>query len=116
MRKAFSGSRFEQPPLLRGLYFTSGTQEGSPIDRVLGAMSRTLRPRSASILPPAASSGKSYFINRLLHDVIFTEAGLAGGNEKKERRHGVAAPRARSRGSAALTVGLLAAWTLSYLQ
>src|SRR5262249_53045969 len=30
---AFAPSQFETPSLLRGVYFTSGTQEGSPIDR-----------------------------------------------------------------------------------
>ena len=110
--KAFGGSRFGEQPLVRGVYFTSGTQEGNPIDRVLGTLSRTFN-LERKILPPAASSGKSFFINRLLRDVIFMEAGLGGGNEKKERQHkwltlgGFGA-------TAALTVGLLAAWTLSY--
>ena len=36
--------KFEAPLLLRGVYFTSGTQEGSPIDRVMGALARGLRP------------------------------------------------------------------------
>src|SRR5262249_1709806 len=34
--QVFTGSRFAQPPWVRGVYFTSGTQEGSPIDRVMG--------------------------------------------------------------------------------
>jgi type VI secretion system protein ImpL len=112
MEQAFGGSRFGEQPLVRGLYFTSGTQEGSPIDRVLGTLSRTFN-LERKILPPAASSGKSFFINRLLHDVIFTEAGLAGGNEKKERQRRWLTVGALA-GSAALTAGLLAAWTLSY--
>ena len=37
----FRGSRFEQAPMLRGIYFTSGTQEGTPIDRLMGAVART---------------------------------------------------------------------------
>jgi type VI secretion system protein ImpL len=45
--------------------------------------------------------------------VIFTEAGLGGGNEKKERQHRWLSVGALA-ASAALTVGLLAAWTLSY--
>jgi type VI secretion system protein ImpL len=112
MEKAFGGSRFGEQPLVRGVYFTSGTQEGSPIDRVLGTLSRTFN-LERKILPPAASSGKSFFINRLLHEVIFTEAGLGGGNEKKERQRrwltlgGLSA-------TAAATAGLLFAWTVSY--
>src|ERR1051325_3865147 len=112
MEKAFGGSRFGEQPLVRGVYLTSGTQEGSPIDRVLGTLSRTFN-LERKILPPSASSGKSFFINRLLHDVIFTEAGLGGGNEKKERQRRWITVGALA-GSAALSVGLLAAWTLSY--
>src|SRR5262245_54280529 len=112
MEKSFGGSRFGEQPLVRGVYFTSGTQEGSPIDRVLGTLSRTFN-LERKILPPAASSGKSFFINRLLRDVIFLEAGLSGGNEKKERQRRVLTLGALA-GSAALTVGLLAAWTISY--
>lgn len=37
---AFSASRFKEKPLLRGVYFTSGTQEGMPFDRVMSALSR----------------------------------------------------------------------------
>jgi type VI secretion system protein ImpL len=112
MEKAFGGSRFGEQALVRGVYFTSGTQEGSPIDRVLGTLSRTFN-LERKILPPAASSGKSFFINRLLHDVIFTEAGLGGGNEKKERQRKWLTVGAFG-ATAALTAGLLTAWTLSY--
>ena len=112
MEKAFGGSRFGEQPLVRGVYFTSGTQEGSPIDRVLGTLSRTFN-LERKILPPAASSGKSFFINRLLHDVIFTESGLGGGNEKKERQRRWLTVGALGATGAA-TAGLLAAWTLSY--
>ena len=56
------------------MYFTSGTQEGSPIDRVLGTLARTFG-LERQILPRRGRSGKSFFINRLLQDVIFTEAG-----------------------------------------
>ena len=36
----FASTRFDKPLLLRGVYFTSGTQEGTPIDRLLGALGR----------------------------------------------------------------------------
>jgi type VI secretion system protein ImpL len=112
LEKAFGGSRFGEQPLVRGVYFTSGTQEGSPIDRVLGTLSRTFN-LERKILPPAASSGKSFFINRLLHGVVFTEAGLGGANEKKERQRRWLTVGALGAAGAA-TAGLLAAWTLSY--
>ena len=79
---------------------------------MLGTLSRTFN-LERKILPPSASSGKSFFINRLLHDVIFTEAGLGGGNEKKERqRKWLTVGALGATGFA--TAGLLVAWTLSY--
>ena len=61
---------------LRGAYYTSGTQEGNPIDRVLVAMARTFRlERSASLVP--GGTGKSFFVTRLLREVVFPESKLA---------------------------------------
>ena len=46
LRAVFSGGgTVEAAPLLRGVYFTSGTQEGTPIDRVMGALGRSLSKR-----------------------------------------------------------------------
>ena len=97
---------------LRGVYFTSGTQEGSPIDRVLATLSRSFRlERAASAAP--AGAGKSFFLKRLLKEVIFPESGLAGadpGVERALRRRTIAAWAAL----AAAAAGLGAAWTASY--
>ena len=41
LRLVFEPRRHQGNAILRGFYFTSGTQEGTPIDQVLGAMSRT---------------------------------------------------------------------------
>jgi type VI secretion system protein ImpL len=85
LNEAFSTSRFEQSALLRGVYFTSGTQEGRPIDRVMSAMAAALGLQRQVVLPDP-SSGRAYFITRLMRDVLFQEAGLAGTNPKLERR------------------------------
>jgi len=105
-------SRFTEEPLLRGVYFTSGTQEGSPIDRLMGNLGRALL-LERKVLAPNLPSGKSYFITRLLKEVIFPEAGLAGTNLRWERR------RAMLQLGALLLAGLLAigaitAWTVSF--
>lgn len=57
---------------LRGFYLTSGTQDGSAIDRILQGVSQAYNTDSA----PASSDGKAYFLNKLLKDVAFKEAGL----------------------------------------
>ena len=110
---AFGASWTGEPPLLRGVYFTSGTQEGSPIDRVLGTLARTFN-LERKVQPPNVGSGKSYFLRRLLREVIFAESGLAGANPAEERARGTA----RFAGYAAIA-GLAAlvalAWTASFV-
>ena len=81
----FQSNRFEEPIMLRGVYLTSGTQEGTPIDRLLGAVARTFG-LDQQILPAYGGRGRSYFITRLLNDVVFPEAGLAGHNMRLESR------------------------------
>jgi type VI secretion system protein ImpL len=112
LEAAFGASRTQ--PLVRGVYFTSGTQEGSPIDRVLGTLARTFN-LERKVQPPAPGTGKSYFLRRLLREVIFSEAGLAGVDAREERRRRVALAAT----VAAMGVGTLALatlWTTSYLQ
>ena len=40
LQGVFASSGKEQPATFRGFYFTSGTQEGTPIDQVIGALGR----------------------------------------------------------------------------
>ncbi|MDA0224871.1 MAG: type VI secretion system membrane subunit TssM, partial [Proteobacteria bacterium] len=101
------------PALLRGVYLTSGTQEGRPIDRVLGTLARAFQLEQ-KVLPPAASSGKSYFLNQMLRQVVFPEAGLAGLDARFEaRRRRLLAGAWIACG--AVTLMLFAAWTLSFV-
>ena len=86
LRQVFSGGgQVEAAPLVRGVYFTSGTQEGSPIDRVMGALASSfgMGGRNAAIAP---GRGKSFFLHRLLKDVVFAERGLGALNPAAERR------------------------------
>ena len=106
------GGDLEEKPFVRGVYFTSGTQEGSPIDRVLGTLARTfgVEQRPASI---ASSRGKAFFLTRLLKEVVFAERGLVGRNVRAETRR----RRLRLAGMAAMllgSVGLLAVWAVGY--
>ena len=78
----FESTRFDQRVLLRGVYFTSGTQEGTPIDRLLGALSRRFSVAAENVAPGAR--GKSYFIERLMKQVVLAESGLAGVSRRLE--------------------------------
>jgi len=77
----------DHAPCLRGVYFTSGTQEGTPIDRALSALGRELG-LERQILPPNQSTGKSFFVTGLLRDVVFAEADMAGRSPRWQRWRG----------------------------
>jgi len=85
LNSVFEPNRFQEPALVRGVYFTSGTQEGSPIDRVLVSLAASFG-LGRKVLPAGYATGRSYFITRLMREVIFKEAGLAGVNLKQEQR------------------------------
>jgi type VI secretion system protein ImpL len=79
----FTSTRFDARVLLRGVYFTSGTQEGTPIDRLLGTIGRSFGVAS-EMVSPTPGRGKAYFVSRLLKDVVIGESGLAGVNTRGE--------------------------------
>jgi len=84
---------------LRGFYLTSGVQEGSPLDRLLGGVAAVYdQPAQAQ------GQGRAYFLNRLLNEVVFAESGLVQDD-----------PRARARRRAMLTGGLAAVAAVAVL-
>lgn len=81
----FGQNQYQSQALLRGVYFTSGTQEGTPIDRILTTLSTNFGVQGKSLAAPNGQ-GKSFFIHRLLNDVIFPESDIVGVNTKYETR------------------------------
>ncbi|KVN29482.1 hypothetical protein WJ63_09130 [Burkholderia pyrrocinia] len=111
--EVFSVSSFEPMPMLRGVYLTSGTQEGTAFDRVMSGIKRFLKIEG---VPPAAqtgATGRSFFLKSLLQDHIFREAALAGSNLRWHQRRRVL----QIGGYVALAflcIAMLAAWLKSY--
>jgi type VI secretion system protein ImpL len=114
VRQALGPSALVSTPLLRGVYFTSGTQEGSPIDRLVGSLGRAFGVERA-LLAPQQSSGRAYFLNRLLHDVVFAESSLAGTNLAWEQRLTLAKRLIAGATVAAVAIAGIG-WTLSFLK
>ncbi len=85
LKRVFSTSEFDRRLLLRGIYLTSGTQEGMPIDRVLGSVARTLGV-SANVAPPPGGSRQV-----VLHRVSAAQGDLPGVGARR-RRSQVSAP------------------------
>jgi type VI secretion system protein ImpL len=113
LAETFQPTRFEEPCLLRGIYFSSGTQEGTPIDRVISSISGTFG-LDRQAMPAFSGPGRSYFLTRLLREVVFQEADLVGQTGLLHR-HRAWFQRAAYAGAALLVILMAAAWTTSYL-
>jgi type VI secretion system protein ImpL len=114
LQEAFNANRYQETPMVRGVYFTSGTQEGTPIDRLLGAMAQEFG-LNRQIAPTFSGSGRSYFIKRLFKDLIFPEAHLAGVNLRVERQRAWL-QRLAYAGVIGCTLVAAGAWLTSYSQ
>jgi len=113
LNEVFLPNRYESRPLLRGIYFTSGTQEGTPIDRLMSAMAGSFGLERQRLVA-FSGAGRSFFLTRLLRHVIFAEASVVSSNPKIERRYAWL----RRGAYAGAVLGLVlcaAAWTTSYL-
>ncbi|WP_342654188.1 type VI secretion system membrane subunit TssM [Pseudomonas sp. F3-2] len=112
LEDVFKPNAFEDRSLLRGVYFTSGTQEGSPIDRLIGAMAQSMN-LDRQHLARQTGTGRSYFIEKLFTAVAFAERGLVGVNVKVERRRKWLG-RGALAATAALVVLISVLWLVSY--
>ena len=80
LRGVFEGAA-QSKAILRGFYFTSGTQEGTPIDQVLGSIAAN---RSGGMQPSFMSGrGRSFFLHDLLKKVIFAERDWVGYDRRR---------------------------------
>ncbi len=108
----FEPSRYYPNAVLRGFYFTSGTQKGTAIDRVIGSMSQAFG--TAYQAAALSGQGKSYFLRDLLSKVIIGEAGWVTHN-RQAVRVATATRIAAYAAIALVTLGLGSLWGISYL-
>lgn len=94
----FAENIYNESPIMRGCYFTSGTQEGRPIDRIMNSMAEAfgVQPRMQMSYNPQHVEAKSYFLGQLFTKVIFPDRYLAGRSAARIRKsklvgHGVGA-------------------------
>ena len=107
----FEPNRYQVNANLRGFYFSSGTQEGTPIDQVLGAMDRSVGGQQG--FRQYSGLGKSYFLHDLITKVIFSETGWVSMDRSAVRRS--AFLRYGTMAVAGLATALLiGAWGWSY--
>ena len=82
----FQPNNFQETPILRGIYFTSGTQEGRPIDRVIGGMMRAFNLPAPAHAQPAQTESKSYFVTDLFRRVVFPDQHVGARTRAEQRR------------------------------
>ncbi|MCA9651282.1 MAG: type VI secretion system membrane subunit TssM [Myxococcales bacterium] len=79
---------FHETPIIRGVYWSSGTQEGTPRDAIMSTVASAFgfRPSTESNAPVPATEAKSYFLGDLFHRVIFPDHNLAGRSAERTRK------------------------------
>jgi type VI secretion system protein ImpL len=73
----FAENNYEETPILRGVYFTSATQEGRPIDRVVKKIAERLGIAPAVNHQPLVKT-RSYFLRDVFLQVVFPDQKVAG--------------------------------------
>lgn len=110
----FKPSNFDKTVNLRGVYFTSGTQEGTPIDRVMGALAHNFGLDRQNV-PAYSGQGKSFFLTQLFRNVIFPEAMLAGSNRLYEQKQSLLRKGAYVL-ALVTTIAAVGLWTSNYTE
>ncbi|MBN8920163.1 MAG: type VI secretion system membrane subunit TssM, partial [Rhizobiales bacterium] len=108
----FEPTRYHANATLRGFYFTSGTQEGTPIDQVIGALARSFGAQEVAA-SGYSGRGRSYFLTDLINKVIIGEAAWVSTDRNEVRRNFII----RTASFAAIALLALACagvWWLSY--
>lgn len=67
----FKDNPYQETPNFKGVYFTSGTQEGLALQRIVGNLRQAFGYVDNKEQVTTAKASKSYFIKNLLNDVIF---------------------------------------------
>lgn len=98
--------------IVRGVYFTSGTQQGAPIDRIMASFSQQFGLKSIAQVMWNNDS-RSYFITDLLQKVIFQESEQFGVLAGYKRRKNIIS-RSIIAVASIVTISLLVTWYTSY--
>ena len=110
LTQAFGGTKLDPAPFLRGVYMSSATQEGTPIDQLTGMLARAFgvdQKRAPSLQPVA---GRSYFLKRMVSDILLGEALLVSTRSAWRRRAWWMRTGGYAAAGLALVAGSFALW------
>jgi type VI secretion system protein ImpL len=85
LNQIFEPTRYHANATLRGFYFTSGTQHGTPIDRLIGALEKSFGAEQVGA-QAYSGRGKSFFVADLILKVIIGEASWVSTDWRTVRR------------------------------
>ena len=85
LNQIFEPTRYHANATLRGFYFTSGTQHGTPIDRLIGALAKSFGAEQVGA-HAYSGLGKSFFLTDLILKVIIGEAAWVSTDRAAVRR------------------------------
>jgi len=108
----FEPTRYHVNASLRGFYFTSGTQQGTPIDQLIGSLARTFGAEEVGA-SAYSGTGKSFFLTDLISKVIIGEADWVSTDRGAVRRALIIKTAAFSL-IGLLAIGLTLAWVTSF--
>jgi type VI secretion system protein ImpL len=112
LNQIFEPTRYHVNASLRGFYFTSGTQQGTPIDQLIGSLARTFGAEEVGA-SAYSGAGKSYFLTDLISKVIIGEADWVSTDRRAVRRALIIKTAALSL-IGLVSVGLIVAWLTSF--
>lgn len=110
----FKPNPYQEMPEFSGVYFTSGTQEGRPLERVIGSLSDAFGYEEA----PSETESRAYFIKDLFSRVIFPNREAVARTRKRLWGHRIAKGVAASLGIALVTItglALVGSYTLNVM-
>ncbi|RPH92917.1 MAG: type VI secretion system membrane subunit TssM, partial [Calditrichaeota bacterium] len=86
IERLFQFNPYQESPIFRGFYFSSGTQVGVPIDRVIKAIAEKVGlPLAAVEEISAPTQPKSYFLRDLFTKVVFPDEYLGSKTAKRAK-------------------------------
>jgi type VI secretion system protein ImpL len=86
LAQVFMVNAFQGTPTFRGFYFSSGTQEGTPLNRVLQRMGHAMGIQPAQIQGQQRVESKSFFLTDMFMRVMFPDADVAARSQSELRR------------------------------
>src|SRR2546430_14569043 len=85
LNQIFEPTRYHVNASLRGFYFTSGTQQGTPIDQLIGSLARTFGAEEVGA-SAYSGAGKSFFLTDLISKVSIGEGDWVSTGRRAGRR------------------------------